>query len=260
MNKFVIQAWSIYKARLAWTNLTGDFMIIFLTPAIMVVIYALLGKFAMGARAAQMLALGFSVQLMQGTLISGLNNSYSSEIRSGTLSFLYISPVNRFVNFISRSVFQYPVALLSLTSSLFAARLIVGLNFGMVNWLGFITAILIIAAAITGFAQLLGAYALAFKENQSILGLSGGILGLLTGCIIPITVFPTPIRELAKLLPVTNGLFAVKGAFTGAPMSSIYGYILREAATGGVYLLAAFIVFLYIEQWSKRTGALSVES
>jgi ABC-2 type transport system permease protein len=260
MNKFVIQAWSIYKARLAWTNLTGDFMIIFLTPAIMVVIYALLGKFAMGARAAQMLALGFSVQLMQGTLISGLNNSYSSEIRSGTLSFLYISPVNRFVNFISRSVFQYPVALLSLTSSLFAARLIVGLNFGMVNWLGFITAILIIAAAITGFAQLLGAYALAFKENQSILGLSGGILGLMTGCIIPISVFPAPLQELAKLLPITNGLFAVKAAFSGAPLGAIYGDILREALTGIAYLLIAFIAFLYIETWAKRTGALSVES
>jgi len=67
MKKFIIQAWSIYKARLAWTNLTGDFMIIFLTPAIMVVIYALLGKFAMGTQAAQMLALGFSLQLMQGT-------------------------------------------------------------------------------------------------------------------------------------------------------------------------------------------------
>jgi len=260
MKKFIIQAWSIYKARLAWTNLTGDFMIIFLTPAIMVVIYALLGKFAMGTQAAQMLALGFSLQLMQGTLISGLNWSYSNEIWSGTLSFLYISPVNRFVNFISRSVFQYPVALLSLTSSLFAARSIVGLNFRLVNWSGFTTAILVIAAAITGFAQLLGLYTLVFKGIQSFVGLISGILGLLTGCIIPISVFPAPIRELAKLLPITNGLFAVRASFTGAPMSAIYGYILREALTGIVYFLIAAFVFRYIELWAKRTGALSVES
>ena len=261
MKKFTIQAWLTYKALLYWYSLyalTGDFLNVFGRPAIQVIIFALLGKFAMGKQGAQILALGFSVQLMQGTLISGLNNSYSSEIWDKTLSFLYISPVNRFVNFISRSVFHFPAALLSLIAGLFTAWVIVGMNFGMVNWLGFITSILIIAAAITGFAQLLGVYALAFRENQSVLGLAGGLLGLMTGCIIPISVFPAPIQELAKLLPITNGLFAVKATFTGAPLSDVYGYLFREAATGVVYLLIAFGVFLYIEQWSKRTGALDV--
>ena len=45
---------------------------------------------------------------------------------------------------------------------------------------------------------------------------------------------------------------------TGAPLSDVYGYLFREAATGVVYLLISFGVFLYIEQWSKRTGSLDV--
>jgi ABC-type polysaccharide/polyol phosphate export permease len=134
------------------------------------------------------------------------------------------------------------------------------MNFSMVNWSGFVLAILVIAAATTAFAQLMGMYALAFKEWLPIYWLSGGILGLMTGCIIPISVFPGPIQEIAKLLPITNGLFAVRAAFSGAPMSAIYGYILREALTGGIYLLIAFIAFLYIEQWAKRTGVLDVET
>jgi ABC-type polysaccharide/polyol phosphate export permease len=263
MKKFAIQAWLTYKALLYWYSLyalTGDLLNIFGRPAIQIIIFALLGKFAMGKQGAQILALGFSVQLMQGTLISGLNNSYSSEIWDKTLSFLYISPVNRFMNFISRSVFHFPAALLSLIAGLFTAWIIVGLNFGTVNWVGFITSILIIATAITGFAQLLGVYALAFKENQSVLGLAGGLLGLMTGCIIPISVYPAPIQELAKLLPITNGLFAIRATFTGAPMADVYGYVLREALTGIIYFLVAIVAFRYIELWAKRTGALSVES
>jgi ABC-2 type transport system permease protein len=259
INKFFVQIGFTYKGLFHWLNWPAYISNVFLRPAVMIVMWAILGKFAIGTQGAQILILGMSVQQMNVIVTGGLTQSYSNETDYKTLTFFYVSPVNRLENFISRAVLHYPNALMSFVASMISAWLIIGMNFGTVNWVGFILVVLVIAASTTAFAQFVGMYALASKEWIPIFNIAGNFIGLLTGAVIPISVFPSVIQEVARLLPITNGLFAVRAAFSGAPLGAIYGDILREALTGITYLLIAFIAFLYIETWSKRTGALSVD-
>lgn len=263
IRNFAVQAYCTYKGLFQWLNWPGYTSNVFLRPIIRLMMFALLGRFAVGSEKAQFFMIGLVVQQMSGILMSGLSLSYGNEIGYGTLPFLYASPVNRLVNNLSRPILHFPNALLVFASSLVAAWAILGLNFGGVNWLGFMISVLIIAVSMTAFAMLNGVFALpSYKTFGSFgdTGFVGTAMFLLTGAIIPITTFPVVVQEFAKLLPITNGLLAVRATFSGAPLVGVSGYLLRELVTGLVYLVLAVIAFALIENWAKRTGSLYGEA
>ena len=79
---------------------------------------------------------------------------------------------------------------------------------------------------------------------------------LITGIIIPVTIFPDVVEVFARLLPITNGLFAVRDAFAGAPLSEVSGAILREAITGLTYYVITYAGLLVFEYIVRKTGTL----
>lgn len=263
MNNFLVQAYATYKGLFQWLNWTGYISNVFLRPVTRIILFSLLGRFAVGSDKAQFLIIGLVVQQLSGVLMSGMSLSFGNEISYRTLPFLYASRVNRMENMLSRAVLHVPNALLVVVSGLVAAWAIVGLNMGTVNWPGFILSVLIITGSMTGFALLNGVIALpsyAVLGPFGDTGIIGTILFTLTGAIIPINIFPSVIQEIAKLLPITNGLLAVRATFSGAPLIEVYGFLLRELITGLVYLAIALIAFQLVERWAKRTGALYLET
>jgi ABC-2 type transport system permease protein len=116
--------------------------------------------------------------------------------------------------------------------------------------------VIIISISITAFGQLLGVISIATRDWAGIQGLANGLLLILCGAIIPLSVFPRYIQEFAQLLPITNGLSAVRDSFMGAPISQISADILREAVTGLVYYIIAFYSFRFFERWVKIHGTL----
>jgi ABC-type polysaccharide/polyol phosphate export permease len=221
--------------------------------------YSILGRFALDPARAQMFAIGITAYTMVFILMGGITQSYAYEREGRTLAFVYVSQVNRHVNFLSRAILHYPNALLSFITTVITAWLVVGLDFSSVNWAGFVIAVLITAVSITAFAQFAGIFAIVFREWFNTNALANGILFALTGVIIPISIFPTFVQELAKLLPMTNGLSVIRATFFGAPFSEVSGSILREALTGIAYYTIASFGFILFERVVKRTGALNLE-
>jgi ABC-2 type transport system permease protein len=260
MYNFFMQAWATYKGLFYWLNWPGYISSILLRPVVVVIMYSILGRFALNPEAARDYALGVTVYSMVFVLLGGIVQSYTYERVLGTLSFLYVSPANRLVNFTSRVVFHYPNALLAFTTGLITAWLVVDINFGLVNWIGFITSLLVTAVSITAFVQCLAIFVIVFREWLSTFGLILGILLVFTGVIIPVSVFPPVIQEFCRILPMTNGLSAIRSAFVGAAFAEIYLIVLREALTGLVYFTVAFIGFRLFESLVRRMGILEVET
>jgi ABC-2 type transport system permease protein len=256
MHSFFIQAYANFKGLFYWLNWPGYISGVLLQPFATVIMFSILGRFARNPDAAQEYALGIAVFSIAFVVMNGIGQSYSYDRMFGTISFVFVSPVNRHVNFLSRSILHYPNALISFTSGLVAAWAIVDLSFGAVNWTGFVISVLVVGASLTAAGQVLGVFSIAFRNWIAFQSMALGILLVLTGIIIPITTFPAFLRELAKLLPITNGLFAIKNTFAGGPFSEVFGHILREAVTGLVYYTIAFFGFLEFERVVKRTGAL----
>ena len=260
MYNFIVQAYATYKGLFYWLNWPGYISSVFLRPVAMIVIFSVLGRFSDNPDVARDYALGMAVFSMAFVILPGITQTYTYERQLGTISFLFVSPVSRFVNVLSRSVFHYPNVIISFASSLFAAWLIIDLNFGFVNWPGLILVFLVTAISMAAFSQFMGIYAIIFRDWTNTYALANGILIVLTGVIIPITVFPEGLQEFAKLLPMTNGLMAVRDTFAGSPLAEVYSNILREGLTAIGYHIIGYAEFILFERIAKKTGTLDLET
>lgn len=255
MYNFGIQLYSTYKGLFGWLNPIGYVTNVVLRPIVIVLLYAVLGRFARNPEVAQEYALGVSV-LTMSMVIGSIAQTYVYDRQQGTLSFLFLTPVNRLTNYLSRAILHFPNGLIAFTCALTTAWLIVDLDFTVVGWAGFIVSVLVTAASLVAFGQFLGVLIMRFQNWVNVFILAYGVLFALSGIIIPITVFPGPVQEFCKLLPITNGLSAVRAAFAGAAFSEFSDAIIREFITGLAYLAIGYIRFLLIERNARRTGYL----
>jgi ABC-2 type transport system permease protein len=260
MYNYFIQAYATYKGLFYWLNWPGYISNIFLRPVVMVLTYALLGRFALSPETARDYALGVGVYSMMFILVGGIAQSYTYDRSQGTIAFLFMSPANRLVNYLSRMVWHFPNALLVFIFGIATACWLVDMNFGLVNWTAFIISVIITAASITAFGQAVGVVAIAIRNWLNTFGLLLGIFIAVTGIIIPLSTFPPVVQEICKILPMTNGLSAIKLAFTGGAFSDVWSLIIREALTGLAYLTLGYFGFVVFERVVKHNGALDTET
>ena len=221
MYNFFRQAYSTYKGLFYWLNWQGYISNVFLRPIMMVLTYAILGKFALSPDAARDYALGIGIYSMMFILVGGIAQSYTYDRHQGTIAFMFISTANRLSNYISRMVLHFPNALLVFVFGFATACLVVSIDFGQVNWLAFTIAVFVTAASLTAFGQAVGVITIAVRNWMNAFGLLLGIFIALTGIIVPLSVFPPVVREICKLLPMTNGLIATRLAW----VSQMFGFL-----------------------------------
>jgi len=137
-----------------------------------------------------------------------------------------------------------------------ASWAIVGVSFQEVNWPAFVAASLVVAFSLTGAGQLLGVLSIAFRNWIAFQSMALGILLVFTGVVIPLSALPGPFQTIARILPITSGLSAVKTTFAGASFMQVSADVLRETVTGLLYFVLAYIGFLVFEHRAKVTGAL----
>lgn len=260
MFNFLIQAYSSYKGLFGWLNWFSYFSTVLLRPVVLVIIYSILGRFAGSPEVIRNYAVGIATYSMAVIVLPGITQCYTYDRSGGTLSFFFASPANRLVNFMSRAVLHYPNALLSFIATLFTAWIMVDLDFGFINWAGFIVAILVTALSITALGEFLATFAIVFRDWTNTQAVLVGMILVFSGVIIPLTVFPAVIQEFAKLLPVTNGLVGIRNSFIGIPISESSGYILREGLTGLVYFIIGYAGFVLFERIAKQRGVLELET
>lgn len=259
MYNFWVQAWAYYKGLYDWLHPRGYIANVVGTPVMMVLMYGMLGRYALDPAASAFFAIGMNVSTMGYNIISAITMSYANDRWYSMLNFLYISKANRFLNFLSRCVLHYPTGLLSFFIGMVMIRLITSVDFGLVNWPGLIVAVLIINASLCALAQFLGIFSIIFTEWLNTLAFSLGITFILCGVIVPLDVFPPAVQEISRILPMTNGLTTVRAAFDGAAFSTFYFDIIREALTGIVYFAVGYYCFTLFERIVKRSGKLEME-
>ena len=110
------------------------------------------------------------------------------------------------------------------------------------------------------FAQLVGVVSVVTREWANIMNPIINTMGVLTGIVIPLSLYPAAIAEFARLLPVTNGYMAVKAALTGTDFSSVAVPLMREATNALAYLIIGYIGFTVFERLAKRMGTLELEA
>ena len=260
MTNFLVQAYTTYKGLFGWLNWFSYITTVIFRPVVLVIIYTLLGRFAGSPEAMQNYALGIAAYTIAVMVLPGITQCLTYDRSGGTISFFFASPANRLENYLARAVLHYPNGLISFISTLVAVWIMVGLEFGSVNWAGFTLAVLVTTLSITALGEFLSAFAIAFRDWSYIQTALVGLILVFAGVIIPLSVFPTPIQEIAKLLPVTSGLVTIKSTFTGAPLAETSGYIWREGITAIVYFVLGYFGFRFFETVARYNGTLEQET
>ncbi len=260
MINFLVQVYTTYRGLVGWLNWFGYISNVIFRPVVLVLIYSVLGRFAGSPEVGRSYALGIGAFTMAMNVLPGIAQCYTYDRSGGTLSFFFASPANRLENYLARAVLHYPNGLLSFLSTLVTAWLVVGLDFSSVNWAGFMFAVLITALSITALGEFLGPFAIAFRDWSNIQNILVGMILVFSGVIIPLNVFPVPIQEFARLLPITNGLVSIKSTFIGAPLAESSGFIIREGLTGLAYLAIGYFGFSLFEKVAKQRGTLEQET
>ena len=179
------------------------------------------------------------------------------EVNSGTFEQMHLSPFS-------------PAALLVgrlLAVFLEGALIAVVIGMGM-SWLLGISIPLrpagLLPAALTlidiaGFALLLGGLALALPQIGAIAHLFSGLILLLNGAFFPLEWFPGWVQTLARLLPTTLGVQAMRQVvLQGQSLGSVWAdgtlpWLLIHAA---LLAVLGWLVFLLNDRRARRLGTL----
>lgn len=260
MRNFLAQVYTTYTGLFGWLNWFSYVSTVIFRPVVLVIIYSVLGRFAGSHEIVRDYSIGIASYTMAVIILPGITQCYTYDRSQGTLSFMFASPVNRIENYTARAVLHYPNGLLSFIATLVTAWIMVGLDFSAVNWAGFISATMVIALSITALGEFLGTFAIVFRDWSNIQTTFVGLILILSGVIIPLDIFPSALQELARLLPVTNGLISLKSTFIGNGLADTSGYLIRECLTGIVYFTAGYIGFRVFETAARKKGTLEQET
>jgi ABC-2 type transport system permease protein len=260
MYSFMVQAWATYKGLFYWLNWMSYIPNVFIGPAVVVSSYALLGQFAFDADAARYYGMGIIMAQLTFIIIGGITQVYNREREHGTISFLYITPASRLVNFLSRALLHLPNGIMVYAVGLTALWLLTGVDFSATNWVALVTAVVVATVSVGAFAELLGIFSIVFRDWVQVMVLGTGLLTIFNGIIIPLDAFPAGLQGFAHILPVTNILEASRLAIAGGPSADIYYAIMREGIIAVVFYIIGYLGFVFFEKVVIRNGTLERDS
>jgi len=232
-----------------------------------VAIFYFLSKLFGGAAAPQLEAYGgdyFSFVLIglafTGFLGLSLSN-FAGSIREGqmmgTLEIMLLSPTRLSVILLSSSLWSYLLTAIRVIVYLLVGVLVFGADLGQANIPAALLVMVLSIASFSGIGILSAALVLIVKKGDPVAWLLGGASSLLAGVYYPITVLPSWLEPLSRILPLTYALDAMR-------LAMLKGYSISELRFDILVLLGftviltpmAFLVFRKALKRAKMEGSL----
>jgi len=184
-------------------------------------------------------------------------NMTTAERWAGTLPLLVASPSSPVLVFSARGAYLAVDGALSALAALFVAGPIFGMDLPWPRVLAVIPVTLVIAAASYAFGTFLAGVVFRFRSVNSLVVVTTYVaLMAACGVNVPLSYYPEPVELLSRVLPLTNGLLAIRDAFAGAPAAEIVGNTALEAAVALGWMIAALLSFNRLASRGRRDGSL----
>lgn len=254
MRNFVTQAYYSYRGLFSWLPWPSYISTVVLGPVFSIIMFALVGRFALGPNVVQPYVLGLVAQSIPFILSGGIMNCFGNERQGANLTTVYGSRGNRTVVFFSRQLFHIPNGFMIVAAGLFFSWLFLDMNFSRVNWPALTLTVLAITISSCAAAALFGNLTIVMNDWVLMYRIFAGVLIVLTGVIIPISSLPAPLAALSQILPLTHGLVAFRSAFDGAGVQSLSALLLGEFIVGLGYAILGVVVYHAVEIFAKRRG------
>lgn len=131
-----------------------------------------------------------------------------------------VTPVSPAVILLVQVAIYTIYAALSLLSLYLTAALFFGYRFGG-SWAGFLGGYLLVLSSMFSIGMMVGGLAPDAKTAGIIASLLYFPMLIFSGATLPYEIMPGPLRQVAGLLPLTQGIKLLKAASLGLPMDSV---------------------------------------
>jgi ABC-2 type transport system permease protein len=242
-----------YRAIFTWRSWIAGWMVRVIAQ---VSFFGLIGLRVADDRTAFYLLIGNCLAVAAQAGVFSLNMT-TTERWAGTLPLLVASPTSPVVVFAARGAYLAVDGALSALLALFIAGPLFGLELPWPRILAVIPLTAVIALSAYCLGTFLAGVVFRFREINGLV-VNTTYVGLMAACgvNVPLSYYPTAIEWLSHLLPLTNGLLAIRGVFAGAPVASILGQVGAEALVGTAWLTLALLTFNRLAARGRLDGSL----
>ncbi len=154
----------------------------------------------------------------------------------------------------------YPFLLMTLRTAVYLAWGIALFDFPVAtaNWPGALLVLAISILAFVGLGVFSAGYLLLFKRSNPARWVLLGLAGLVSGMMYPVSVLPDWLQVVARLLPLTWSLEAMRAAVLGgASLGDLWPAIRVLLLFAAVLLPTSFAAFSLALRRTKQTGTLT---
>jgi ABC-2 type transport system permease protein len=252
---YLAQAWLSYQGRFSIMNPFG-----YITSKIgfnffLMIFFIFLGKFA-GFADPMYIVIGNILLLPAANGMCGLTLAIGEERQWGTLSYVLGSPAPRGPVFTGRATFYILDGFATALIGFGIAAGIFHMDLSHVNFVLLTGCVLLLSATSSGLGFLFGSISLISRDGWTILQTFIQTTYILVGVNFPVASLPAFLQKVAYALPLTRGVMAARAILGGAGWGEISSLVGGEALIGAFYILAGYLVFIFIERRSTISGTL----
>jgi ABC-2 type transport system permease protein len=222
-----------------------------------VIFFALIGKLLGSRDQEHFLLIGNAAMLATMAGIWGGVNMTRWERNTGTLPLLVASPSSPVLVFTSRGLYMTVDGLVSSLGALVVVGVLFHLDFPWPRVLLVVPLTALIAVSGYAFAVVLGGLILAKRELGNVVVMTTiTSMMALCGVNIPLSAYPAAVAALARVLPLTNGLQAIRALLNGAPASTVLAHAGAEALVFLGWALVALVTFDRLVDRGRHDGSI----
>lgn len=222
-----------------------------------VIFFALIGRLLGSEAQTHFLLVGNAAMLAAMAGIWGGINMTGWERGTGTLPLLVASPSSPVIVFAARGLYLVADGVISSLGALFVAGAMFHLP---LPWPRIVLVVpLTVLVGISGyaFAVFLGGVILAKREAGNIVVMTTiTSMMALCGVNIPLSAYPGPLEWIARVLPLTNGLRAIRALLGGSPADTVLAHAGIEALVFLGWTLVALVTFDRLVDRGRRDGSI----
>lgn len=241
-----------YGSIYTWKTWLGGW---FLRVLAQVTFFALLGRLLHSDEQTWFLLVGNAIMLAAMEGVWALN-MVAWERNAGTLPLLVASPTSPVVVLASRGSYLIGDGVVSALGALFLIGPLFGLPMPWPRVLLVVPLTILVGASAYCLGTFLGGVLLGFRGVNGLVS-NVGLVTVMTLCgvNVPLQAYPAAIAWVARFLPLTNGLIAVRDVLDGR-LGSAAWHALAEAAVGTGWLGVCLLTFGWFIGRGRRTGSL----
>jgi len=199
-------------------------------------------------------AVGIALTIVIGAASSGLAARIREEQLTGTLEALVAQPLTTTEISLGLAGFPFLFAIIRAAFYILVAAVLLGLDLGGTDWIGFATVLLVAGIALSVLGILFGAVVLVIKRGEVLAGMVTFGMGLVSGAFFPVSVLPGWLEPLGAVVPTRFAFDGLRAAiFRGEGWGGDALALLVFAAVG---LPLAVYAFGQALAYARRAGSL----